>query len=62
MDASKQLSFEVLPAVLILHLKRFVYDNVGGTMKSYKRIEFPSELDILPGKVKFFFFKKKNQL
>ena len=44
--ATKQVSIETLPQVLILHLKRFQYDNAGGTQKIYKKIGYPLDLDI----------------
>lgn len=44
--ATKQVFIESLPAVLILHLKRFQYDSSGGTQKIWKRIAYPLELDI----------------
>lgn len=44
--ATKQLSIETLPPVLILHLKRFQYDNSGGTQKIWKKIGYPLELEI----------------
>ncbi|OLL26064.1 putative ubiquitin carboxyl-terminal hydrolase 3 [Neolecta irregularis DAH-3] len=44
--ATKQVFIETLPLVLILHLKRFLYDNVGGTQKSWKRVGYPLELEI----------------
>ena len=44
--ATKQVSIETLPQVLILHLKRFQYDNAGGTQKIYKKIGFPLDLEI----------------
>ena len=44
--ATKQLTIETLPEVLILHLKRFQYDNSGGTQKIWKRIGYPLELEL----------------
>lgn len=44
--ATKQLSIETLPPMLILHLKRFRFDESGGTQKIWKRIGYPLELEI----------------
>lgn len=44
--ASKQVTIETLPQVLILHLKRFQYDNAGGTQKIWKKIGYPLDLEI----------------
>ena len=44
--ATKQVTIETLPPVLILHLKRFQYDNAGGTQKIWKKIGYPLELEI----------------
>ena len=44
--ATKQVSIETLPQVLILHLKRFQYDNAGGTQKIYKKVGYPLDLEI----------------
>jgi ubiquitin carboxyl-terminal hydrolase 10 len=44
--ATKQVLIETLPPVLILHLKRFQYDNTGGTQKIWKKIGYPLELEI----------------
>ena len=44
--ATKQVFIETLPPVLILHLKRFQYDNKGGTQKIWKKIGYPLHLDI----------------
>ncbi|KAK4702877.1 ubiquitin carboxyl-terminal hydrolase 10, partial [Phenoliferia sp. Uapishka_3] len=45
-DATKQVYLETFPPVLILHLKRFLYDNVGGVQKSGKVIGYGTELVI----------------
>ena len=44
--ATKQVTIESLPPVLILHLKRFQYDNAGGTQKIWRKIGYPLELEI----------------
>ena len=44
--ATKQVTIETLPPVLILHLKRFQYDNTGGTQKIWKKIGYPLNLEI----------------
>ena len=44
--ATKQVTIETLPPVLILHLKRFQYDNAGGTQKIWKKVGYPLELEI----------------
>ncbi|KAK6543221.1 hypothetical protein TWF694_007120 [Orbilia ellipsospora] len=45
-SATKQTYIENLPPVLILHLKRFQYNNTGGTQKIWKSISYPLELEI----------------
>lgn len=45
-SATKQVTIETLPPVLILHLKRFQYDNTGGTQKIWKKIGYPLDLEI----------------
>lgn len=45
-SATKQVFIETLPPVLILHLKRFQYDNAGGTQKIWKKVGYPLELEI----------------
>ena len=43
----KQVFIEDLPPVLILHLKRFEYDNkLGSTQKIWKKIGYPLDLEI----------------
>lgn len=44
--ATKQVLIEKLPNVLILHLKRFQYDNYGGTQKIWKKVGYPLELEL----------------
>ena len=44
--ATKQVTIETLPEVLILHLKRFQYDNTGGTQKIWKKVGYPLDLEI----------------
>ncbi|WFD30539.1 ubiquitinyl hydrolase 1 [Malassezia sp. CBS 17886] len=39
-DATKQVSIDVAPPILVLHLKRFVYDEIGGVQKSCKTIDY----------------------
>ena len=44
---SQQVHIEHLPPVLVLHLKRFLYDVVtDGTTKINKHVQFPPELEI----------------
>uniref|UniRef100_A0A0K2TBB1 ubiquitinyl hydrolase 1 n=1 Tax=Lepeophtheirus salmonis TaxID=72036 RepID=A0A0K2TBB1_LEPSM len=46
-EASRSLSIDELPPVLILHLKRFIYNETsGGCQKLLKRIDFPVDLEI----------------
>ena len=44
--ATKQVSIETLPQVLILHLKRFQYDSSGGTQKIWRKVGYPLDLEI----------------
>lgn len=44
--ATKQVTIETLPQVLILHLKRFQYDSNGGTQKIWKKVGYPLDLEI----------------
>ncbi|RDX46907.1 cysteine proteinase [Lentinus brumalis] len=49
LDATQQVLIEALPPVLILHMKRFLYDiKVGDVVKVGKQVSFSSELDIPP--------------
>ncbi|CAO3624853.1 unnamed protein product [Cunninghamella echinulata] len=47
-DATKQIYLENLPPVLILHVKRFVFDNVGGVQKLRKQVTYSSKMTIQP--------------
>ncbi|KAG1782392.1 hypothetical protein EV702DRAFT_1064079 [Suillus placidus] len=47
LDATQQVHIESLPPILILHLKRFLYDaNKGGVAKVGKQVAFPPELEV----------------
>lgn len=49
-EASRQELIESLPPVLVLHLKRFLYDtNVGDVVKIGKQVSFSPELEFGPG-------------
>ena len=50
-EAWKQMSLEVLPAILILHMKRFVFDTTVNTIRKLdKRVDFSIDLEIAKGK------------
>ena len=51
-DASQQVLIDSLPPVLVLHLKRFLYDtSVHGVKKINKHIEYGPQLDIPSGEL-----------
>lgn len=51
-EASRQELIESLPPVLVLHLKRFLYDtSVGDVVKIGKQVAFGPELEITPGEL-----------
>ncbi|XP_037554626.1 ubiquitin carboxyl-terminal hydrolase 10-like [Dermacentor silvarum] len=45
-DALRRTTLEKLPLVLILHLKRFVYDKNGGCKKLMNAIQIPHQLQL----------------
>ncbi|EMD38119.1 hypothetical protein CERSUDRAFT_113250 [Gelatoporia subvermispora B] len=48
-DATQQALIEALPPILVLHLKRFLYDtSIGDVVKVGKQIAFTPELDVTP--------------
>lgn len=47
LDAKQIVQIETLPPILVLHLKRFLYDaNAGGTAKVGKQVLFDAELEV----------------
>ncbi|KAI0672764.1 hypothetical protein C8Q78DRAFT_970322 [Trametes maxima] len=49
LDATQQVLIEAFPPVLILHMKRFLYDTkVGDVVKVGKQVSFSPELEIGP--------------
>ncbi|KAG2145065.1 hypothetical protein BD769DRAFT_1419666 [Suillus cothurnatus] len=47
LDATQQVHIDSLPPILILHLKRFLYDaNKGGVAKVGKQVAFAPELEV----------------
>ena len=49
-EASQQVLIEALPPVLVLHLKRFLYDTAArGVVKIGKPVQFSPELEIPVG-------------
>jgi len=46
-EASRSLSLEELPPILVLHMKRFVYDgSTGGVQKVMKPVDFSVHLEV----------------
>lgn len=43
------MTLEELPPVLVLHLKRFVFEKTGGCQKLSKNIDYPVDLEISKG-------------
>jgi len=47
LDATQTVHIDSLPLILVLHLKRFLYDaNAGGVGKVGKQVSFTPELEI----------------
>ena len=56
-EACQQVLVEKLPPVLVLHLKRFLYDvTTDAIVKIKKHVQFAPELEIPPGAIFFFVF------
>lgn len=45
-EISRRVTLEELPPVLVLHLKRFVFEKTGGCQKLTKIIDYPVDLEI----------------
>ncbi|XP_054627038.1 ubiquitin carboxyl-terminal hydrolase 10 isoform X1 [Dunckerocampus dactyliophorus] len=45
-EISRRVTLEELPPVLVLHLKRFVFEKTGGCQKLNKIIDYPVDLEI----------------
>uniref|UniRef100_H3CVC6 Ubiquitin carboxyl-terminal hydrolase n=1 Tax=Tetraodon nigroviridis TaxID=99883 RepID=H3CVC6_TETNG len=45
-EISRRVTLEELPPVLVLHLKRFVFEKTGGCQKLSKNIDYPVDLEI----------------
>ena len=56
-EASQQVLIEALPPILVLHLKRFLYDTAArGVVKIGKPVQFGPDLDIPLGAFHFVMF------
>ncbi|XP_043562573.1 ubiquitin carboxyl-terminal hydrolase 10 [Chiloscyllium plagiosum] len=45
-EICRRVTLEELPPVLVLHLKRFIYEKTGGCQKLIKNIDYPIDLEI----------------
>uniref|UniRef100_A0A3Q0QS89 Ubiquitin carboxyl-terminal hydrolase n=1 Tax=Amphilophus citrinellus TaxID=61819 RepID=A0A3Q0QS89_AMPCI len=45
-EISRRVTLEELPPVLVLHLKRFVFEKSGGCQKLTKNVDYPVDLEI----------------
>lgn len=48
-EISRRVTLEELPPVLVLHLKRFVFEKTGGCQKLIKNVDYPVDLEISKG-------------
>ena len=48
-EAHRRLTLARLPAVLVLHLKRFLFDKTGGSQKLMKQVQCSLDLVIRKG-------------
>ncbi len=48
-EAHKRLTLAHLPPVLVLHLKRFLFDKTGGSQKLAKQVSYSTEMEINKG-------------
>lgn len=48
-EISRRVTLEELPPVLVLHLKRFVFEKTGGCQKLTKNVDYPVDLEISKG-------------
>ena len=61
-EASRQELIETLPPVLILHLKRFLYDtNVGDVVKIGKHVTFGPDLEIGSGQSSYYTINRLDE-
>ena len=62
-DASQRVLIDVLPPILVLHVKRFCYDvTVGGVVKVMKQVRFGPEVEIEPGMDVVVFWEERGLL
>lgn len=54
-EISRRVTLEELPPVLVLHLKRFVFEKTGGCQKLVKNIDYPVDLEISKGACFIFY-------
>ncbi|KAM7406133.1 hypothetical protein PAMP_000532 [Pampus punctatissimus] len=45
-EISRRVTLEELPPVLVLHLKRFIFEKTGGCQKLTKNIDYPVDLEV----------------